>query len=112
MSSACDSLRAAGFAVLGTVDGETLTFRGTSLNAVVDHDPAKNAANAGDVNFSLLSMQVVEFKRTLLPSHPTLGAVGPQLGEIFTGEDGGKLRIVLIRNTPDTYQCFCETPDA
>lgn len=112
MPSACDSLRAVGFTVLGVVDSETLTFRGTPLNAVVDHDPSKNAANAGEVNFSLLSMQVVEFKRTVLPTHPTLGAVGPQLGEIFTDTAGGKLRIVLIRNTPDTFQCFCETPDA
>jgi len=111
MPSACDILRTQGFAALKTVDGETLTFRGAPFVAVVDHDPSRNAANAGEVNFSLLEMHAVEFSRDNLPTHPTLGAVGPVLGEIFTAENGDKLRIILIRTTPDTYQCFCETAD-
>jgi hypothetical protein len=105
--SICGDLRASGFRRLLSLDAETVSFRGSTLSAIVNR-PTPTGPDMQEAATSLLGGSVIEFNRADLPNSGTpLG-----IGEIFTDENSATHRIVRIEATPDTWKLHCEPHDA
>lgn len=100
MPSAAAIARTEGLGVLTAFSGETLTFRGRPLVAVVNRDVEQLNAE-GVVDFTDQQASVIEIRRSEL-------ATKPLNTELITDEDGRKHRIRLVKTRDLSWICICE----
>lgn len=98
MSIATDT-RARGFAALLNFNGETLTFRGSPLIAIVDRS-ARPQQNLQEIGLGLLPASTIEARKLDLASNPNLD-------EVLTDAEGYRHRIRLIQQTAFTWKLTC-----
>lgn len=97
--SAASAALSAGFDALLSACGESVTFRGDTITAVIDREPFHRLTDSPDFNPRDLS--VVELQAAAVDSIP-------QAGENFEDEDGGKHRVRTVSRRGGTYRCECK----
>jgi hypothetical protein len=104
--SAASLAREAGFIALLAIDAESLTFRLSPLNAVVDRN-ARSAPDLQEIEFGSLDPSVIEFRKNAITGRPGRG-------EVFIDAAGALHRAQLIRETDLTWRIVCVIahPDA
>lgn len=100
--SEAEEMRAEGFAELLECDAEELRFRGAMLDAIVDRGMDAKARDKGMLNFLESNQSRIEF---------LCGCVtdAPRPGEWFEDADRQVHRITVVRRTPSTFRCDCDT---
>ena len=81
--------------------GESLTFRGAPLTALVNRGLDVPALERGAIEFLSRDQTRVEYLRDDLPE-------SPRAGELFEDSDGAFHRIQTVRQTDLTFVCLCE----
>lgn len=100
--SAASAALSAGFDALLSAAGESVTFRGETITALIDLEPFRRAIKTPDFNARDLS--VVEIQAEAVDSIP-------EAGEIFEDEEGLKHRIQFVSRRGGTYRCECKVSE-
>lgn len=104
MSAASAALNA-GFDALLSAAGESVTFRGGTLTALIDREPFRSVIKTPD--FNPRDQSVIEIQAEDVDSIPVRG-------EVFEDEEGLNHRIQIVSRRGGTYRCECkvtEPPD-
>ena len=103
--SPASAIRVSGFQVLLGTDGEPLTYKGSSMNALVDRNIDVNElqklSREGAVDFEPFGMTRIEFLKSQVPTRPTAG-------ETFADAIGYTHRVRYVLGTDITWKCYCQ----
>lgn len=100
--SAASAALSAGFDALLGACGESVTFRGATITAVIDRDPFRRVLKTPD--FNPRDQSVVEIQAEDVASIPTAR-------EVFEDEEGLRHAIQFVSRRGGTYRCECKVTD-
>ena len=105
MTALAQSL-AAGVGALAVVGGESLSYGGASVVALIDRKPPKAKIDRlsfkdGKLDFSASQMTIVEVLTTAMASQPVAG-------KFFGDSVGFQHRVVHVERTESTWVCYCQ----
>lgn len=92
-----------GFAALLESNGETVTFRGADLRALVNRDPFEKKQQGQVPDFKAHDTSSIEF-----PASAVAATEPPRAGESFTDQFGHSHRIQSVKRMGDWVRCNCE----
>jgi hypothetical protein len=108
MSAASDAL-AEGFSALLAANGEPLTFRGSSVTAIVRRDAEEPDPGPGKIDLNARDTSSIELRWDDLPARTSgTGSALPSPGESFTDEFGYTHRVQKARRLGFRLRCECQ----
>ena len=100
--SPASAIRVSGFQVLLGTDGEPLTYKSSSMKALVDRNIDTNELQKlGAIDFEPFGMTRIEFLKSQVPTRPTAG-------ETFADAIGYTHRVRYVLGTDITWKCYCQ----
>ena len=94
-----------GFNVAMEVAGETCTFRGASVECLIDRAPHDLNKETGKDNHQHV---LTPYENSRIEFDKTSVDLSPKDGEIFTDADGYKHRVLWCNMVKDKYICTCK----
>lgn len=98
--SVASNLRNQGLGVLLGVAGDPLTFRGSTVRALVNRQVSP-PNDAGEVDLSLLDASIIEVKRS------AISGAAPSIGEVFV-EGTRRHRVARVEVSDLSFRCICQ----